>query len=91
MSNAEDPTTIHAEPTKTFFIHMLTVDIDLADAILDLADNCVDGARRLRPDEQYAGLSVRLEVDANHFRIADNCGGISADIAGKYAFRFGRR
>ena len=33
-----------ASPTKQFFVSMLTRDINLADAILDLVDNCLDGA-----------------------------------------------
>ena len=33
-------------PSKKFFVSMLTRDIDLADAILDLIDNCLDGAMR---------------------------------------------
>ena len=36
-----------ASPTKQFFVSMLTRDISLADAILDLVDNCLDGALRL--------------------------------------------
>lgn len=36
-----------ASPTKRFFVSMLTRDINLADAILDLLDNCLDGALRL--------------------------------------------
>ena len=36
-------TIIKAGPTKAFFVRMLTRDIELADAILDLLDNCVDG------------------------------------------------
>ncbi|MBF0956152.1 MAG: hypothetical protein HXK15_07140, partial [Actinomyces sp.] len=36
-----------ASPTKQFFVSMLTRDIGLADAILDLLDNCLDGAMRL--------------------------------------------
>ena len=35
-----------ASPAKRFFVEMLTRDIELADAILDLLDNCVDGALR---------------------------------------------
>lgn len=81
---------INASPTKEFFIHMVTRDIPLTRAILDLVDNCVDGARRLRPAGNYSGLWVRMEFDAKHFRIADNCGGISVEIARDYAFRFGR-
>ncbi len=81
---------INASPTKEFFIHMLTRDIPLTRAILDLVDNSVDGARRLRPAGDYDRLWVRIELDAAHFRIADNCGGISVDVARDYAFRFGR-
>lgn len=81
---------INASPTKEFFIHMLTRDIPLSRAILDLVDNSVDGARRLRPDGRYAGLWVRIELSAEKFRIVDNCGGIPVDVARDYAFRFGR-
>ncbi|MEL6260324.1 MAG: hypothetical protein AAFR12_04585 [Cyanobacteria bacterium J06626_6] len=38
---------INAAPTKTFFVDMLTRDIDLKDAILDLLDNCIDGIQRV--------------------------------------------
>lgn len=33
---------INAAPTKNFFVDMLTRDIDLKDAILDLLDKCID-------------------------------------------------
>ena len=33
-------------PTKQFFVDMLTRDIDIKDAILDLLDNCLDGVVR---------------------------------------------
>ncbi len=69
---------------------MLTRDISLIQAIADLADNCVDGARRLRPDGNFSDLWIRIEIDSKHFKISDNCGGISIDIAKHYAFRFGR-
>ena len=87
---APDPNLVQASPTKEFFIYMLTKDIELSRAILDLVDNSVDGARRVRPNENHAGLSVRLEVTKNHFRISDNCGGIDVDLARDYAFKFGR-
>lgn len=38
--------TVNSSPTKNFFINMLTRDISLNDAILDLLDNCLDGALR---------------------------------------------
>ncbi len=84
------PKRINASPTKEFFISMLTRDIPLARAILDLVDNSVDGARRLRENEDFDGLWIRVELDGDHFKINDNCGGIPVDIAQNYAFRFGR-
>jgi hypothetical protein len=57
---------------------------------LDLVDNSLDGARRLRANGPYAGLSVRVEFSEARFRIADNCGGIPIDVARHSAFRFGR-
>ena len=81
---------INAWPTKDFFIDMLVKDIQLGPAIVDLVDNAVDGARRLRGSEDYEGLSVRVEAKPDGFRISDNCGGIPVDLARDYAFRFGR-
>ena len=37
---------VDASPVKSFFVEMLTRDIELSDAILDLLDNCVDGILR---------------------------------------------
>ena len=81
---------IDAMPTKELFIDMLTRDISLIPAIVDLVDNCADGARRLHGEGSYKGLWARVEVSREGFRISDNCGGISVDTARKYAFRFGR-
>ena len=81
---------INAMPTKQLFIDMLTRDIPLIPAILDLVDNCVDGARRVAGDGPYEDYWVRLALSHEQLRIADNCGGISVEIAEKYAFRFGR-
>ena len=86
----ENPNEINASPSKTLFIEMLTKDIPLIRAILDLVDNSVDGARRMRPDENYNGLWIKIDISKNRFRIADNCGGISVETAREYAFRFGR-
>ncbi len=77
-------------PTKELFIDMLTRDIGLIPAIVNLVDNCADGARQLEGDGSYKGLWARVEISPDGFRISDNCGGISIDTARKYAFRFGR-
>lgn len=84
------PATIKAMPIKELFIEMLTKDISLVPAIIDLVDNSVDGAKRIRDDRSFKDLTVRLEVSRKEFRISDNCGGITVDNARNYAFRFGR-
>lgn len=81
---------IDASPTKDFFISILIRDVLLPIAIGDLIDNCVDGAKRIRPDKDYSGLRIKVNYDAEKFEIEDNCGGIPVEIAEKYAFRFGR-
>lgn len=70
---------------------MLTRDIDLTDAILDLVDNSLDGALRMGAAEHgYDRYKVELVVEEGEFWISDNCGGIPREIAAKYAFRMGR-
>ena len=86
------------EPVKNFFINMITKDIQLADCILDLLDNCVDGAQRLNGkehalpvlDSSYEGFKAEITIEPNQFIIKDNCGGISLENAKNYAFNFGR-
>jgi hypothetical protein len=81
-----------ASPTKQFFVSMLTRDITLADAILDLVDNCLDGALRLADGKavDYANHFVKIALTKDQFSIEDNCGGIPRDIAKSYAFKMGR-
>lgn len=81
-----------ASPTKQFFVSMLTRDISLADAILDLVDNCLDGAMRIADSGKvdYAKHFVRIDLSKDHFSIEDNCGGIPRDVAKNYAFKMGR-
>lgn len=88
------PEKAKAYPAKEFFISMLTRDISLADCILDLLDNSVDGAHRSVGNESgndLSGYYVDLRLDAEHFEVTDNCGGISLEDAKEYAFNFGRR
>jgi hypothetical protein len=87
---ATDSLLIDASPTKELFITMLTRDVALIPAIIDLADNSTDGARKSKGGESWAGLYVKIHAKPNKFVIDDNCGGISVDIARRYAFRFGR-
>jgi hypothetical protein len=79
------------EPTREFFVDMITKDIPLEQAILDLVDNSVDGAKRLTGSQRQAGEhNVQLEIYQTHFRISDDCGGFDRNVAINYAFRFGR-
>lgn len=80
---------IEGNPTKKFFIDMITRDISIEDAIIDLLDNSIDGANRINPND-YSNLNISLKVNKDCFEIKDNCGGFSIDTAKKYAFRFGR-
>ena len=90
MAPVQDKYTIRGDPTKGLFIEMLTRDISLSAAIVDLVDNSTDGARRLRSDGNYTGLSVRIDLNEERFTITDNCGGIPVPLARQYAFRIGR-
>ena len=88
--NDEQPKPISASPTKGFFVDMLIRDIPLQQAVLDLIDNCVDGAKGIRQDEDFSGLRVDIDFSKDQFTIVDNCGGFSREVARDYAFRFGR-
>src|SRR5207245_4070284 len=65
----------NAMPTKGFFIKMLVKDIELIPSIIDLVDNSVDGAHRLRRDGSYSGLTVTVDTQKEQFSVVDNCGG----------------
>ncbi|MGG5341237.1 ATP-binding protein [Enterococcus sp. AZ192] len=85
-------------PTKQFFVGMLTRDINLNDAILDLLDNCLDGVVREKQlnstahinDNYYEGYKAEITITSDSFLIRDNCGGIPLTVAENYAFRMGR-
>lgn len=88
---AEEEQEINAQPTKSFFVDMLVRDIALEQAILDLLDNCVDGAKRLSEGtDDFTGKKIDIAFSSESFVIWDNCGGFSRDVARDYAFRFGR-
>lgn len=82
--------TVKARPTKAFFVEMLTKDVNINSAIMDLVDNSIDGALRIHKDQSLDGLFVYLTISGDKFEIRDNCGGISVELAKEYAFRFGR-
>lgn len=85
---------IDASPVKRFFVEMLTRDIQIEDAILDLLDNCVDGILRSNAPNQatetpYDGFWAKVRIEEDSFEIEDNCGGIPWSEHDR-AFRMGR-
>lgn len=86
---------VRADPVKSFFVHMLTRDIELQDAVLDLLDNCIDGVQRsetkaaLKKARPYEKYWAKILLTDEEFCIEDNCGGIPWAMR-QYAYRFGR-
>lgn len=87
-----------AEPTKDFFITMLTRDIPLERAIVDLIDNSIDGAKSqilkagksIFGKNAYKGYAIDITFNKDQFIIVDNCGGFTKKDGDSHAFRFGR-
>lgn len=77
-------------PTKDFFISMITRDISLSDAIIELLDNSLDAAKKLRDNNNFDGLKIEITFSKDYFTIKDNCGGIPLVDAKNYVFYFGR-
>lgn len=93
---------IEASPSKEFFIEMLTRDVTLTEAILDLIDNSIHnvikstdldvmrifgGKARTR---SLQNRSINVAISETKFRISDTCGGITIEDAREDVFRFGR-
>jgi hypothetical protein len=99
MVTITEDTKAVANPTKAFFVTMITRDIALEDCILDLIDNSVDGAWRcegsrpigLQDSTDLSKYSIWITARAGRFAIKDNCGGMTLDDAVNHAFSFGRR
>lgn len=104
MADSE-PTYAIAEPTKRLFLSLLTRDISLEHAILDLIDNSINSAIHQRNldlvdsfDEFVSGKlssaqqpsEISIRFSADEFEIADKCGGIPLEAAKNTVFRFGR-
>ncbi|MBT1546420.1 ATP-binding protein [Curtobacterium aurantiacum] len=88
---------VFAGPAKRMFIDVLTRDVSLIPAILDLVDNSVDSANallRAAADSTDApdGLKLRIDISAypDRFEVRDNCEGITLEAAEGYVFALGR-
>jgi hypothetical protein len=91
---------IFAEPSKTFFIDMLTRDITATQSILDLVDNSIhsiitetdiDVMQSLlgKASVKKVDASVSILLSKGKFQIEDTCGGISIKDAKNEVFRLG--
>jgi hypothetical protein len=94
---------IHAEPSKAFFIDMLTRDIGIIECLFDLIDNALDkavtrsGANVMSILERDNGSravrvtdsKIAISYTQSEFTIVDTCGGISIDEAVNDVFRLG--
>ena len=45
---AEEQLAASGQPTKSFFVDMITLDLNITDCILDLIDNAIDKAVALK-------------------------------------------
>lgn len=94
-----------ASPEKRLFISLLTRDIPLVAAFLDLLDNSINAAvepsaKRLETAEGYMAVfqddsvtpnvDIRLQVSGERVEIVDTATGISAETARQHVFKFGR-
>lgn len=97
--------TADASPEKRLFISLLTRDISLVAAFLDLIDNSINAAlapfaNKLTTAEGYlsalddpeisASTSIDIDFSAESVKIADNAAGIDAETAKSSVFKFGR-
>ena len=94
-----------ASPEKRLFISLLTRDIPLVAAFLDLIDNSINAAlepfaRRLETADGYVEIfkdidfkpntNIKLTISTGEIEIVDTAPGISAESARLHVFKFGR-
>lgn len=97
---AENENRVSGQPSKAFFVEMITRDLGITDCILDLIDNSIDHAVTTTRVDVMASLTnghrprlrrfyVSVKLSTTGFSIEDNCGGISIEDAKTRVFRFG--
>ena len=93
-----------AMPEKRLFISLITRDISLADAFLDIIDNSVNAAleplagalnnaadyQRLLSTDATPKVEIRVTLRDNEIIIEDNATGIAVSTAQDHVFKFGR-
>jgi len=58
--------TVNAAPTKRLFIEMLTRDVSLEDAVLDLIDNAIDSVCRRKDIDLSARAQLRQKTRSRY-------------------------
>jgi Histidine kinase-, DNA gyrase B-, and HSP90-like ATPase len=94
----------NANPEKRLFISLITRDIGLTDAIIDLTDNAVNAAMRslrnaLASTDDFhkifarkdirPSVTLRVTYDDEHVSVVDDAAGIDFEAARDEVFRFG--
>ena len=94
-----------ASPEKRLFISLLTRDISIVAAFLDLIDNSVNAAlepfaEKLQTADDYAEIldkqeikpntDIKLTISTEKIEIVDTAPGISLEAARYHVFKFGR-
>ncbi|HEX3809470.1 MAG TPA: ATP-binding protein [Rhizomicrobium sp.] len=94
-----------ASPQKRLFISLITRDITLVDAMLDLIDNSINAALapiadQLKTADDYQRLlankhvkpkvEISIRIGSARIAIDDNAPGIPLEMAQKHVFKFGR-
>ncbi len=97
--------TADASPEKRLFISLLTRDISMVAAFLDLVDNSINAAvapmsseletaknyqKVLVNDDVQPTVDIRLKLTTEEIQINDTAPGISATTAAEHVFKFGR-
>lgn len=100
-----DKISADARPEKRLFISLITRDISLIDAILDIIDNSINAALEpladdLKTADDYQRLlannrikpkvQIDLTIGSAKIVVSDTAYGISAEMAEKHVFKFGR-
>lgn len=91
--------TIKADPSKDFFIDMLTRDISLEACVLDLIDNSIDSIVQETGFDPMKGLfekgeflkeyEISIIFNEKKFSITDNAKGVTSEEAKDRIFHFG--
>jgi hypothetical protein len=94
-----------ASPEKRLFISLITRDISLVAAFLDLIDNSVNAAvepysarlstaadyeSTLNDDSVQPTVDIKIALNEDAICISDTASGISSSVARDHVFRFGR-